>query len=582
MHDAITERLDLWTSALLVKSTAGRGRNGKLEAYGIKKLRELILELAVRGKLLPQDPNDELASILLRRVVSEKAQMIDAGQIKKSKKFPSVTKYEMPFDLPVNWVWARINDVGHDWGQKTPEGSFTYIDVSAIDSDTGVISAPSILSASDAPSRARKLVMKGTVLYSTVRPYLKNICVIEDDYSPEPIASTAFAILHPFQKMPGKFYAIYFRSPQFVKYVESVQTGIAYPAINDKQFYGGLVPIPPLAEQHRIVAKVDELMALCDRLEQQQSDSIEAHQTLVETLLGTLTRAASHDEFAEAWTRIAEHFDTLFTTEHSIDQLKQTILQLAVMGKLVPQDPNDEPASVLLNRIEAEKKRLIDEGCLKKEKQLPPVSGEEMEFPLPTGWAWIKFGVISEFINGDRSKNYPNRSEYVEKGVPWINTGHIEPDGTLATEGMNYISREKYDSLSGGKIKSNDLVYCLRGATFGKTAFVTPYDEGAIASSLMIVRPFVDEMNQYIFKYLISPFGKKQLFRFDNGSAQPNLSAGNVKLYACPLPPLAEQGRIVAKVDELMALCDRLKMCLGNVQTTQVQLADAVVEQAVV
>jgi type I restriction enzyme S subunit len=166
-------------------------------------------------------------------------------------------------------------------------------------------------------------------------------------------------------------------------------------------------------------------------------------------------------------------------------------------------------------------------------------------------------------------------------GVPWINTGHIESDGRLTTQDMNFISREKFDSLNSGKIQKGDLVYCLRGATFGKTAFVEPYEEGAIASSLMIVRPFITRLNKYIFHYLVGPFGKKQLFRFDNGSAQPNLSAGNVMLYACPLPPLTEQHRIVGRVNELMALCDALKAQIYGAQTTQAYLADAMVDEAV-
>ena len=372
---AITDNLDLWISALLTRSTAGRGSGGRVEAYGIKKLRELILELAVRGKLVPQDSNDEPASELLRKVAAEKTRMIKEGKIKKEKKFPLIAGDEVPFVLPGGWAWARINDVGHDWGQKTPDANFTYIDVSAIDNSLGIVSSPSVTSASDAPSRARKIVKKGTVIYSTIRPYLKNICVIEDDYLSEPIASTAFAILHPFQDMPGKFFWLYFRSPEFVKYVESVQTGIAYPAINDTQFYSGLVPIPPISEQHRIVAKVDELMYLCDQLEQQQTTASEAHQTLVETLLGTLTNTPvrpepveGRTEFDENWTRIANHFDTLFTTEQSIDQLKQTILQLAVMGKLVVQDRNDEPVSQLLNKIADEKARLVQEGKTKPQR----------------------------------------------------------------------------------------------------------------------------------------------------------------------------------------------------------------------
>jgi type I restriction enzyme S subunit len=330
-------------------------------------------------------------------------------------------------------------------------------------------------------------------------------------------------------------------------------------------------------------------MALCDQLEQQTEDSLSAHQTLVETLLNALLDAAqSRDDssskesaFDQAWQRIAEHFDVLFTTEHSIDQLKQTILQLAVMGKLVPQDPNDEPASVLLEKIAAEKERLVKDGKIKKQKALPEIGEDEKPFELPVGWEWSKFGLVAEFINGDRGKNYPNRNEYVDSGKPWINTGHIEPNGTLTETGMNFITDEKFESLRGGKIQDGDLVYCLRGATFGKTAFVNPYSEGAIASSLMIIRPFLTELNSYIFKYLVSPFGRSQVFRFDNGSAQPNLSANSVTLYSFPIPPLNEQNRIVEKVNELMSICASLKEGIRESQTTQLHLADAMAEQAI-
>jgi len=200
---------------------------------------------------------------------------------------------------------------------------------------------------------------------------------------------------------------------------------------------------------------------------------------------------------------------------------------------------------------------------------------------VPKGWEWLKFGELSLFINGDRSKNYPHTSEYLEEGIAWINTGHIEPTGRLSTIDMNFISREKFNSLRSGKIKKGDMVYCLRGATFGKTAFVEPYEEGAIASSLMIIRPFDTNLRNYIYLYLISPFAKQQLLRFDNGSAQPNLSANSVLHYSFPLPPLSEQYRIVSKVDELFTLCESLKEKILKSQNIKVLLSKTIVEKAV-
>ncbi|EBP9892907.1 restriction endonuclease subunit S [Salmonella enterica] len=577
----IVDHIDTWTTAQQTRSTAGRGSSGKIDLYGIKKLRELILELAVRGKLVPQDPNDEPASVLLERIAAEKAELMKQGKIKKQKPLPEISEEEKPFELPAGWEWIKISEIGHDWGQKTPDEDFTYIDVGSINKEYGIIEEPSILSAKDAPSRARKIVQKGTVIYSTVRPYLLNIAIIESAFSPEPIASTAFAIIHPYTAMNANFIYYYLRSPVFINYVESCQTGVAYPAINDKQFFSGIIAVPPSSEQARITKKIKELMSLCDQLEQHSLTSLDAHQQLVETLLTTLTDSQNADELAENWARISEHFDTLFTTEASIDALKQTILQLAVMGKLVPQDPNDEPASELLKRIAQEKAQLVKDGKIKKQKPLPPISDKEKPFEVPEGWEWCKFGLISEFINGDRGSNYPNKNEYVVHGIPWINTGHIEKNGTLSITDMNFITEKKFNELRSGKIQSGDLVYCLRGATFGKTAFVKPYESGAIASSLMIIRPFIREMGEYIYNYLISPFGRSQIFRFDNGSAQPNLSANSVMLYAFACPPLQEQFRIHKKITELFHICDNLKLQTQSAQQTQLHLADALTDAAI-
>ncbi len=234
-------------------------------------------------------------------------------------------------------------------------------------------------------------------------------------------------------------------------------------------------------------------------------------------------------------------------------QLRNSILQEAIEGRLVPQDPNDEPASALLERIREEKKRLVKEGKLKKKDlKEAPISEDEKPFEIPDSWEWVRFSNVACFFNGDRSKNYPNKNEYVSQGIAWINTGHIEPNGFLTTTRMNYITEEKYNSLSSGKIEKGDLVYCLRGATYGKVAKVDPYKKGAVASSLMIIRLLNIDIRDYIFTYLNSPFSKDQLLKFANGAAQPNLAAKDVSNYLLPLPPLAEQKRIVAKIEELL------------------------------
>lgn len=544
---------------------------------GIKKLRKLILELAVRGKLVPQDPKDEPASELLKRIAEEKARLVSEGKVRKQKPLAEIGAEEKPFDVPTNWEWVRVAAVGHDWGQKNPDKAFTYIDVGAVDNAAGRISAPQILMAEDAPSRARKVVRPGTVIYSTIRPYLLNVAVIEEAYEQEPIASTAFAIIHPYLEMPARYFLCYLRSPVFVRYVESVQMGIAYPAINDGQFFSGLIPLPPLAEQHRIVAKVDELMALCDRLEAQQAGAESAHAQLVQALLDSLTQARDAEDCAQSWQRLAEHFHTLFTTESSIDALKQTLLQLAVMGKLVPQDPSDEPASELLKRIADEKAQLAAEGRIKKQKPLDEILDEERPLLLPPAWAWVKPEDFSmKITDGEHFK-----PDTEETGVYFLSAKDIRDDG-VSLENPLFISEEAAKkALQRCDPQYGDLLIVSRGATVGRMCKVNIRERFCLLGSVILVKPSKHVLSEFLSIALKSPDSFRQLVNASGSTAQPAIYLRDLKKIALPMPPLAEQHRIVAKVDQLMALCDQLKARLNQARQVHEQLANALVEQAV-
>ncbi|END1415727.1 TPA: restriction endonuclease subunit S [Escherichia coli] len=583
----IVDHMETWTSALQTRSTAGRGSSGKIDLYGIKKLRELILELAVRGKLVPQDPNDEPASELLKRIAAEKAELVKQGKIKKQKPLPEISEEEKPFELPDGWEWTTLTRIA----EINPK-----IDVSDDEQEISFIPMPLISTKFDGSHEFEikkwKDVKKGythfangDIAIAKITPCFENskAAIFSGLKNGIGVGTTELHVARPFSDVINRKYLLLnFKSPNFLKSGESQMTGSAGQKRVPRLFFEkNPIPFPPLQEQERIIIRFTQLMSLCDQLEQQSLTSLDAHQQLVETLLGTLTDSQNAEELAENWARISEYFDTLFTTEASVDALKQTILQLAVMGKLVPQDPNDEPASELLKRIAQEKAQLVKEGKIKKQKPLPPISDEEKPFELPEGWEWCKFGLTSAFINGDRGSNYPNKNEYVSQGIPWINTGHIEKNGTLTVTEMNFITEGKFNELRSGKIQKGDLVYCLRGATFGKTAFVIPYETGAIASSLMIIRPFITEMGGYIYNYLTSPFGRSQIYRFDNGSAQPNLSANSVMLYSFPCPPLTEQYRIFSQVGLLHELCDKLKTRIKTAQQTQLHLADALTDAAI-
>ncbi|EIS1145457.1 restriction endonuclease subunit S, partial [Salmonella enterica] len=562
----IVDHIDTWTTALQTRSTAGRGSSGKIELYGIKKLRELILELAVRGKLVPQDPNDEPASELLKHIAAEKAELVKQGKIKKPKPLPEISEEEKPFELPAGWEWIKISEIGHDWGQKTPDEDFTYIDVGSINKEYGIIEEPSILSAKDAPSRARKIVQKGTVIYSTVRPYLLNIAIIESAFSPEPIASTAFAIIHPYTAMNANFIYYYLRSPVFINYVESCQTGVAYPAINDKQFFSGIIAVPPSSEQARITKKIKELMSLCDQLEQHSLTSLDAHQQLVETLLTTLTDSQNADELTENWARISEHFDTLFTTEPSIEALKQTILQLAVMGKLVPQDPNDEPASELLKRIAQEKAQLVKDGKIKKQKPLPPISDEEKPFELPDGWEWCLFEDVVDIQSGiTKGRNLANRKLI---SIPYLRVANVQR-GYLDLSEVKEIDipeeeKDKYHVIKG------DLLITEGGDwdTVGRTTVWCHDWYIANQNHVFKGRVIGQDIDPYWLEtYMNSPYSRDY---FASASKQTtNLASINkTQLRGCPvaIPPSSEAEKIMLKLNDFNELCEKLKLQIQSAQ----------------
>jgi type I restriction enzyme S subunit len=278
----------------------------------IPRLRRFILDLAVRGKLVAQDPSDEPAAELLKRIAAKKARLVKAGEIKKPKKFPEVV--EVPYGLPTNWLWTRIREVTSDRGQEIPQSKFTYIDVTAIDKEAGVVAEPKILEATEAPSRARKKTKKGDVIYSCVRPYLMNVAIIDTDFEPEPIASTAFAILNGHGLILPRYLWIVLRSTFMVECVEENQRGQAYPAINDADFAVLPFPLPPLAEQLRIVERVDELMSLCDQLEAAKEEREQTHDKLVAASLQGLSQPAEEEESFREHARFTLNILPLITT----------------------------------------------------------------------------------------------------------------------------------------------------------------------------------------------------------------------------------------------------------------------------
>jgi type I restriction enzyme S subunit len=541
---------------------------------GVAKLRELILTLAVQGKLVPQDPADEPASVLLQKIRAEKDRLIAEGKIKRDKALAEIGEEEMPFELPAGWEWVRIPEVTHNLGQGEPTGAFSYIDVASVDNLKGcVASAIQVLEAADAPSRARKNVALGTVIYSTIRPYLKNIAVIERDYSPRAIASTAFAVMHPHSGVVPQYLLHYLRSQPFTDYVNSKAVGIAYPAINDANFFQGLIALPPEAEQSRIVARVEALMRLCDALEAKGQLEAAQHAQLVSTLLGTLTASTTPEELADNWQRVAQHFDLLLDRPEAIDALEQTLLQLAVRGLLAPQDPTDEPASALLQKIRAEKDRLIATGQIKLDKPLPPITDEEKPFALPVGWEWVRLDAVFRVITDGDHLPPPVAAE----GIAFLTIGNISA-GRLNFAGCRLVPKDYFDALAEyRRPQEGDILYTVVGASYGRAVVVDSDRAFCVQRHIGILKPSIHMSLQYLSYLLSSQLIYTQATRSLTGTAQPTVGIRPLRNFLAPLPPLAEQSRIDTRVTALRRLCADLRQRLAERQSVQARLAEALV-----
>lgn len=589
----ITEHLDIWTTAIEQKSSAGRGSSKKFSLHGIKKLRELILELAVRGKLVPQDPNDEPASVLLERIAAEKTQLVKDKKIKKPKALPEISEDEKPFELPKGWEWSRLSEVAEIGPRNTQ-----------VDDDTEVSFVPmplittSYKGSHGSEARRWKDIKKGythfcdgDIALAKITPCFENskAAVFSGLINGIGTGTTELHVARPIpHTIDSLFILLYLKAPIFLKVGETKMTGSAGQKRVPKDFFANNpLPFAPIEEQHRIVAKVDELMSLCDALEAQTENSITAHQTLVEVLLEALLKAPeqtatpeqSTKQFQQNWQRLSEHFDTLFTTSASIDTLKQTILQLAVMGKLVPQNPVDEPAAKLLERIAAEKAQLIKDKKIKKQKPLPEITDEEKPFELPEGWEFVRLGDLTSRL-GSGSTPRGGQSAYVDEGIIFLRSQNIWNDG-LKLDDTAYITNETHEKMLNTHVYPNDVLLNITGASLGRcTIFPEKYVTANVSQHVTVIRLIAPRMNQFLYLGIISPLVQRLVWGRQVGMAIEGLSKKVLEQFEFPVPPLEEQHRIVAKVDELMSLCEQLKARLTDAQTTKLHLTDTIVDQA--
>ena len=576
VEQLITEHLDLWTQAQTAKSTSGRGSNNKIELTGIKKLRELILELAVRGKLVPQDPNDEPASELLKRIAAEKDALVKAGKLKKQKPLPPITDKEKPFELPNQWEFKRLGDVAYVFSGnsfdsqdfRTDEG----IRVVKI-SNVGVgelIETDDFLPTEFADKFCNFEVNEGDLVMALTRPYISaglKVALCSLTYNRALLNQRVAAIRADLN--PKYLYNFMQSTLVLGLYQKRFGNSGLQPNLKVSDVTELVVPVPPNYEQQRIANKVDELMALCDQLEQQSYQQLDAHNQLVDALLATLTQSQNAEELASNWQRLAAHFDTLFTTEYSIVALKQTILQLAVMGKLVKQDPNDEPASELLKRIATEKDTLVKAKSYQNTAKL--LARKEMSLPL--GWVGVQMGEICISIVPTRDKPKSFRGD-----IPWVTLPDF-PQNSLYLDHARVANKMNLQEIvvSGARIIPPNSILMSCVGRFGLTAInrveVTCNQQ---VHAFVVIAGINPE-----FLSLVLRSSTKQLIESSSKTTVAYLNKSKCESIQLGLPPINEQFRIVSKVAELFSVCDSLSsMILAN-KRTQTVLAEALVEQVV-
>ena len=521
-----------------------------------QELKNSILQLAIQGKLVEQRAEDGTGAELLEKILAAKnaegakgkGEKSHAKSAKSAKVGSCVSREEIPddekpFDIPESWEWVRLGEVVFNHGQKKPTEDFSYVDIGSIDNKHQRLSdAENIVKPEKASPRARKIIQRGDILYSTVRPYLHNICIVDREFSREPIASTGFAVMACSDCLDNKFLFYFLLSPDFDRYANSTENakGVAYPAISDKRLYNALLPLPPLAEQKRIVAKIEELMPLIDCYE-------------------------------KAWSRL-EDFNKRFPVD-----MQKSLLQMAIQGKLVEQKADEGTGAELLEKIVAErygtngtrgtngtaktngtKRRASSVSKVSSVSDVLNVSGvpsDEKPFDIPESWEWVRLGEVCIIARGGSPRPIKDYITTGEDGVNWIKIGDTEKNG-------KYICSTA-EKIKPSGISKSRMVHVGDFLLTNSMSFGRPYIlkvDGCIHDGWLVISQGKEVFNQeYLYWVLSSGYAYAQFCSKVSGAVVKNLNSDKVANSIFPLPPLAEQKRIVAKLEELLPLCERLK-----------------------
>jgi type I restriction enzyme S subunit len=549
---------------------------------GVARLRELILSLAVRGKLVNRVANDESARVLLDRIATQR----DRQPAKSLLRLAVLDPDAAPYELPSHWEWAQLGDLvenmGSGWSPACDDGE-------RADPTRWAVLRTTAVQVMEFRAREHKAiplklqprpeieVQPGDILVTRAGPMNRVGVSCWVDQTPSRLMlSDKIVRFHPVTgELAPAFVVLALNAGWTREQLEAAKTGMAASQVNVSQadLKTLWVPVCSLDEQNRILARVDELMRLCDALEAKGRLEAEQHSRLLDSVLGTLTDSATPEELAANWQRVAEHFDLLLDRPEAVDALEQTILQLAVRGLLVPQDPSDEPASLLLRRLRAEKDRLVAEGKIKSDVQQAFLADDEAPFDIPVGWSWVRLGAIAGIERGGSPRPIEAFLTESPDGLNWIKIGDTEKGGKYITATKEKIRTEGLSKTR--KVYPGDFLL-TNSMSFGRP-YITQI-EGCIHDGWLRISPPSSLNKDYLYLFLSSSFMRLLFEAAAAGGVVQNLNADKVRSVPIPLPPIAEQAQIVARVTELRRLCADLRERLAASQATQSRLAASLVE----
>lgn len=537
----------------------------------VSRLRRFILDLAVRGRLVRQDSDDEPAKELMLRIGNEKQKLIRSGAINEQKAY-SGQMVETNFLLPDSWEWVALGDVFlYDAGIKTNpkslDASYWLLELEDIEKDTGRLLKRVKVSERKAKSTKSEFQIED-ILYGKLRPYLNKVLVADQDgYSTTEIVS-----IRPYLSLCSEYCALALRSQEFVSYVTRLGQGTKMPRLRTEDAKVAAFPLPPLAEQHRIVDRVDELMTRCDRLEEKFKEREDHRKRFTKASFASLTDSGMDDgDFRKRGEFVINNFDRLTVDVEQIKSLRRTVLNLAVRGKIVEQDPTDEPAVELLQQISIEKQKLIESGEIRKQDfSIDHIS--ESLFEIPKTWKWVRLCQIGGIIGGGTPRTSdPENFALSGKGVAWITPADLgKLTGLYVDRGQRDISDTGLISSSARLVPAGSILFSCR-APIGYVAISS--NPVSTNQGIKTLVPYISGLSKYV-AYVLSHFAV-DIDASAPGTTYRELSGKLFARVLIPLPPILEQKRIVAKVDKLMALCDRLEEMNQSFSKSKIQFSES-------